>query len=103
MLKVHRCADITLVYTALVALSLPLAAQAQFAGKASATVQVESNSNVFYLNRGAAPPGNDSHRGDTYVAYGAQFDATYSWRRQEIYATASTTQSDYQRYSKLNH
>jgi hypothetical protein len=93
-----------LVCTALVALSLPMRAHAQFTGKAAATVQFESNSNVFYLNRGAAPPGTgDSRRSDTFVAYGAQFDTTYSWRRQEFYATASTTEYDYQRFTELNH
>jgi hypothetical protein len=93
-----------LVCCALAALALPIRAHAQFLGKAAAIVQFESNSNVFYLNRGAAPPGTgDSRRSDTFVAYGAQFDATYSWRRQEFYATASTTQYDYQRFTELNH
>jgi hypothetical protein len=94
-----------LVCTALVALALPMRAQAQFTGKASATMQFESNSNVFYLNRGAAPPGGtgDSRRSDTFLAYGAQFDTTYSWRRQEFYATASTTEYDYQHFTQLNH
>jgi hypothetical protein len=94
-----------LVCTALVALLLPLRAHAQFAGKAGATAQFESNSNVFDLNSGAPLPVgiHDSHRSDTFYAYGAQFDATYSWRRQQIYAAASTTEYEYQRFTDLNH
>jgi hypothetical protein len=93
-----------LICAALAALALPIRARAQFTGKASATSQFESNSNVFDLASGVAPPGgNDSRRGDTFFAYGAELDGNYSLGRQELYATASTREYDYQRYTDLNH
>jgi hypothetical protein len=91
-----------LICTALVALSLPIRAHAQFTGKASATAQFESNSNVFDLESGFNPTGTND-RSDTFFAYGAAFDARYSWGRQQIFATASTTEYEYQRFTELNH
>jgi hypothetical protein len=56
------------------------------------------------LNSGAAQPGTDaSHRGDTFFAYGADFDGSYLLGRQDFYATASTKEFAYQRYTDLNH
>lgn len=93
-----------LICTAFAALALPIRAHAQFTGKASATGQFESNSNVFALESGFAQPGtNDSRRSDTYFSYGAGFDGIYLWGRQQIYATASTKEYDYQRFTGLNH
>ena len=93
-----------LICAALAALAMPLRAHAQFTGTASALGQFESNSNVFDLPSGVAPPGgNDSKRGDTYWAYGAEFDGKYSLSRQEFYVTATTREYDYQRYTILDH
>src|SRR5579863_137175 len=89
------------ICTALAALSLPVPAHAQFAGKASATGQYESNSNVFDLESGFAPGTNGIPRSDTYYAYGAEFDGNYSLGRQQLYATASTTKYDYQHFTEL--
>jgi hypothetical protein len=89
---------------ALAALTLPLQANAQFTGKASATGQYETDSNVFDLPSGVPPPGgNDAPRGDTFFAYGAQMDGNYSLGRQELYVTANTREYDYQRYTFLDH
>ncbi len=93
-----------LVAPALVALSLSLPAHAQFAGRAAATTQFESNSNVFDLNSGVNPPGaTDGRRSDTSYSYGAQFDGSYSWRRQQFHATANATQFEYHRFTGLSH
>ena len=79
-------------------------AHAQFAGKASATGQFESNSNVFNLNSGSPQPGtNDYRRSDTFLAYGAGFDLDYLWGKQELFASASTTKFNYQRFTQLDH
>lgn len=97
-------ASSSMVCTALAAFSLPMPALAQFTGKASATAQYESNTNVFDLNSGSgAPSTGNTRRADTFYAYGAQFDAAYSWRRQQFYAIASTTEYNYQRFTDLNH
>lgn len=113
MLTVNHCscrkgrqsvASGLLICAALAALALPIQAHAQFTGKASATGQFESNSNVFALQSGFAQPGtNDFHRSDTYLAYGAEFDGRYLWSRQQFYATASTKESNYQRFTELDH
>ena len=92
------------ICTALATLALPITAQAQFSGKASATAQFESNSNVFALESGAAQPGvNESGRSDTYFAYGADFSGSYAWGRQQLYAAASVKEFDYQRFTELDH
>jgi hypothetical protein len=86
------------------ALTLPIPARAQFTGKASATGQFESNSNVFYLDSGAAQPGtNDFRRADTFLAYGAEFDGDYVLGRQDLSVTASTKEYHYQRFTDLDH
>ena len=92
-----------LICVALVAWSLSAKTYAQLSGKASATGQFESNSNVFDLSSGLAPPGNDGRRGDTFFAYGADVDVKYQWGRQVVYASANTTEYDYQHFSALNH
>jgi hypothetical protein len=93
-----------LLCSAFASLTLPMRAHAQFTGKASATGQFESNSNVFYLNSGAAQPGTDDfRRGDTFYAYGADVEGHYAWGRQDLYGTASTKEYDYQRFTELDH
>jgi Putative beta-barrel porin 2 len=93
-----------LVCTALGALSLPIRADAQFTGTASATGRFESNSNVFALQSGTTRADvNGPGRSDTYYAYGAEFDTRYLWGRQQLYATASTTESRYQHFTDLDH
>jgi hypothetical protein len=94
-----------LVVSAAVALiSIPMKAHAQFTGNVSATAQFENNSNVFNLESGVSQPGATNHRGaDSFLAYGAAFDLRYLWSKQELYASASTTQFNYQRFSELNH
>jgi hypothetical protein len=100
----YSAASGLLICAALIALSLPIRAHAQFTGKATATGQFESNSNVFDLNSGFAQPGtNGSRRSDTFFAYGAQFDANYLWGRQQFHASASTTEYHYQRFTELDH
>jgi hypothetical protein len=114
MLTVNRCscrkgrqsaANAVLICAALAALALPILARAQFTGKASATGQYESNSNVFDLpSGGVVQPGTDEfRRGDTFLAYGGEFDGNYSLGRQEFYATASTKEYHYQRFTELDH
>jgi hypothetical protein len=92
-----------LLICAAIAVTLPIRAHAQFTGKASATGQFETNSNVFDLPSGVAPFGANGRRSDTYFAYGADFDVNYLWGRQQIYATANTKEYDYQHFSGLNH
>jgi hypothetical protein len=91
------------VAAALIALSLALPAHAQLAGTAAATTQFESNSNVFDLNSGVAAPTTDGRRSDTLYSYGAQFEGSYSWRRQQFHANVSATQFEYHRFTGLNH
>jgi len=79
-------------------------AHAQFTGKASATGQFESNSNVFNLDSGVPQPGTtDRPRADSFFAYGAEFELKYLWGRQELYASAGTTEFNYQRFTELDH
>jgi Putative beta-barrel porin 2 len=86
------------------AILTPLTAWAEFTGRAAVTGQFESNSNVFDLNTGVAPPANgDPRRGDTYFAYGAQFDLQYLLGRQQFFASAGITELNYQRHTDLNH
>jgi len=86
------------------AIILPLQAVAQLTGTAAATVQYENNSNVFDLNSGfGAPVTGTTRRSDSYYSYGAQFTASYPWRRQEFYATVSAADYKYQHFSELNH
>ena len=93
-----------LICTALAALALPIRADAQFIGRASGTVQFESNSNVFDLEADSAPVGiGGFHQADTYFAYGAEFDGIYLFDRQQIYARVLTKEYDYQRFTELNH
>jgi len=94
----------SVVVPALVALAAAFPAHAQFAGRASATTQFESNSNVFDLNSGIAAPGStDGRRSDTFYSYGAELVGSYSWRRQQFHASASATQFEYHRFTGLNH
>lgn len=89
---------------AAIALSITLKAHAQFMGKSAATMQFESNSNVFNLNTGVPlPTGSDSRRGDTFLGYGARFDLEYQLGRQQFFASAGTTEFNYQRHTDLNH
>jgi hypothetical protein len=91
-------------FAVLASIIAPLEAQAQFSGKAAVTGQFESNSNVFNLDTGIAPPtGAASRRGDSFFAYGARFDLDYLLGRQEFFASAGTTELDYQRYTQLDH
>jgi Putative beta-barrel porin 2 len=93
-----------LVSSVLGALALPLAAHAQLAGKASATAQYENNSNPFALDSSVTAPGTSGLRGSsTDFQYGAEFDGTYDWSRQQFYAKASARQYDFQHFSQLNH
>ena len=113
MLTVNHCscrkvrqsvASGLLICTALAALAMPIRAHAQFTGKASATGQFESNSNVFAVESGFVQPGpNELRRSDTYYAYGAEFEGSYLWGRQQFYAKASTKEYDYQHLTELNH
>jgi hypothetical protein len=98
----QRIAVGLVICTALAALVLPGRVHAQFAGKVSATAQFESNSNVFDLESGFSPPANTSRRSDTSFAYGAGFDLSYLWDRQQLYATASTTKYEYQHFTQLD-
>ncbi len=89
---------------ALAACALPSHAFAQFSGKAAATAQYESNSNVFDLNSGFGTPSiADGRRSDSFYAYGGQFEADYAWARQEFYAKASASRYNYQRFTSLDH
>jgi Putative beta-barrel porin 2 len=91
--------------TAFVVLALLMTprAHAQFTGKAAATLQFESNSNVFYVNSGFPLPATaGARRADTFLAYGALFDLQYLLGRQQFFATASITRSDYQHDTQLD-
>jgi hypothetical protein len=89
---------------ALAALTLPIQARAQFTGRATATGQFESDSNVFNLESGFPQPGTDDfRRADSFYAYGAEFDAKYFADRQEFYASAAANDYTYQRFTELNH
>ncbi|HTD72631.1 MAG TPA: outer membrane beta-barrel protein [Steroidobacteraceae bacterium] len=88
------------------ALGLPIAAHAQFYGKASATTQYESNSNVVALQSGFSNTGpgfNGGRRSDTDYSYGGELDGTYLWGRQELYAIGTARQYNYQHFTDLDH
>ncbi len=93
-----------LICVAIGALVLPIRAHAQLVGKAFATGQYEHNSNLFATDSGLAQPGtNDTAQSASSFVYGAGFDAAYLFGRQQIYATVSARQYDYQQVSELNH
>ena len=86
------------------ALALPGRAHAQLVGKAFASGQYEHNSNVFADDNALVQPGNNgSGQSATSFVYGAGFDAGYLFGRQQLYATVSARQYDYQQFSDLNH
>jgi hypothetical protein len=89
-----------LVCGALAALLMPLRAHAEFVGRAAASSQFESNSNVFDLDSGTRPGGGSS---DTYFAYGAELAGVYVFGRQQLYARLETKQFEYQRFTQLDH
>ncbi len=93
-----------MAFAALALLVMPIA-HAQFKGQAGATMQVESNSNVFDVNSGTPLPAvpGDAHRGDTFLAYGALFGLQYGWRNQQFFASASASKIDYQNNTDLDH
>jgi hypothetical protein len=94
-----------LACSALVTLTVPGSAVAQFFGNASANSEFQSNSNVFDLNSGQSLPAGigAQRRSDTYYEYGAQIGARYDWRRQEFFVTASASEYKYQHYTFLDH
>jgi hypothetical protein len=93
-----------LICMALAALVLPFRAHAQLTGSASASGQYENNSNVFALETGYGQPGTGGARSSTTdFVYGASFNGAYQWSRQQLYASASFKQYDYQQFSDLNH
>lgn len=93
------------IAAALVALAFPVRASAQFTGQVSATAEFQSNSNVFDLTRGQAPPvyTGETRRSDTYYSYGAQLEGRYDWSRQEFFAKVNMSRYSYQRFTRLNH
>jgi hypothetical protein len=93
-----------LICTAICVLGLPIRAEAQLVGKAFATGQFDHNSNVFSVDNALAQPGsNAGAQSANSFSYGAGFDAAYLWGRQQIYATVSGKEYDYQQLSELNH
>jgi len=82
------------------ALLLPVIAHAEFVGRAAASTQFESNSNVFDQSGGLQGRPSAS---DTYYAYGAELAGVYVFGRQNLYARAETKQFEYQRFSQLDH
>jgi hypothetical protein len=102
MLKV---ASGSLACSALVALALPTRAHAEFLGRAAATVQFESNWNLFDLDSGVVPTvGNYSRPpADNYFAYGAELTGIYVFGRQNFYARLVTKDFNYQRFPELDH
>jgi len=100
-----------LLWACLAAMGLCHPASAQLKWGLSATGQYEHNSNVFNLESGGnnvgnvngAPIGTVGTPSDSYYAYGAGFDLSYKYSRQELYLTGSTKEYDYQRFTDLNH
>ena len=89
---------------ALAALALPIRAHAQFTGEVSATGQFESNSNVFDLASGSLAAGTAAFVPRTTSLHTVRNSMLrYLWGRQQIYATGSTTEYDYQRFTELDH
>jgi hypothetical protein len=86
------------------ALLEPVPAHAQLTGSASATTQYVSNSNLFAVDSGFGQRGTDNTPiKATDFTYGAAFEAAYAFGRQQVYATGSATQYDYQGLSELSH
>ena len=95
--------SVLLICAALAALALPIHAHAQFSGQASATGTYESNTNVFALNSGFSPTSDPNfRRSDTDFSYGAALNGSYLLGRQEFFATGSTQEFKYQRYTQLD-
>jgi hypothetical protein len=85
-------------------LVIPLTARAQFAGTAFGAVQYEQNSNVFSLDSEVPKPGEANRRGgDSFVAYQGGFNVNYFVDSQQLYATASISEFNYQRFTELDH
>jgi len=96
-----------LVCCALAALALPIRARAEFLGRAAATAQFESNSNVFDLdpsgNTVTSPTRYSRPPSDQYYAYGAELTGIYVFGRQNIYARVVAKEFNYQRFTQLDH
>jgi Putative beta-barrel porin 2 len=92
------------IFAGVLVLSAPVDAWAQFAGKASATAQFESDSNVFSLDSGASQTSpNGSVPSDTFYSYGAKLDGKYLWGLQTLTASLGATEYNYQRFTQLDH
>jgi hypothetical protein len=93
----------------IVALSLLAAVPATSFGQLRVTTradfQFQESSNVFDLSPGVlAPTGNgDTTRGDSFEAYGAGLDTTYTVSRQTFSIDLDARQFHYNHFTELNH
>jgi hypothetical protein len=62
------------------------------------------DTNVFDLQPGFPTPfGTTGNYGDSYIAYGGKFDASYLLSQQQFYATVVGTEYHYDRFKELDH
>lgn len=87
----------------LVLLAAPLSAWAQLAVTVAGTSHYEYNTNVFDLQTGTRTPFGGTSFGDSYIAYGGLFDASYLWSLQQFYATVQGNDYHYNRFTELDH
>jgi hypothetical protein len=87
------------------ALALPVPALAQLAVVASGATQYEYNSNVYDLTRGQPlPPGDSGHGfGDSSFTESGKLDSSYLIDGQQFFATVAGSDSQYDRFTNLDH
>lgn len=93
-------------HIALAALAIvPAVSLGQLKVAPRADVWFQDSSNVFDLANGVAPPNHNagSPRGDTFEAYGAGLNSTYTWSRQTLTLDLDGRQFHYNRFSELDH
>ena len=103
--RVRRsAATLLLACTTAAAMLEPIPANAQLTGKASATTQYVSNSNLFAVDSAFKARGTgNTPTTVTDFAYGVAFEGDYAFGRQQAYASGTATQYDYQKLSQLSH
>jgi hypothetical protein len=89
----------------LVALALPAPALGQFAVNVSGTTQYEHDSNVYDLTQGQPLPSGNSGQGfgDSFVAESGRLDSSYLVGEQLFFATLQGSDSQYDRFTNLDH
>ena len=92
------------VLMAAVLMPAPWSCWAEVTVAASGSARYEHDSNVFDLQSGFPVPGTtDFTRADSLYTYGAAVDVNYFWDRQQLFATLTDNEFQYNHFSQLDH